>query len=186
MSIRTFTAVPVPLAVTRPLADFAEEVGPEAGRIKWVDPASMHLTLLFLGDVDEGRGPEIEEALTRAAATSAPFTARLDEVGAFPDLERPRVVWVGVSEGSRNLQELKEAVDRELEPLGFEPDRRSFHPHLTLGRVKDAGRRGAVAEAAAGWEVPGGSWTVDRVVLFQSTLTREGAVYEELAAPRLG
>ncbi|MFO7767655.1 MAG: RNA 2',3'-cyclic phosphodiesterase [bacterium] len=186
MSIRIFVAVPVPLEVTRPLAEFAGEVGPGAGRIKWVDPGSMHLTLFFLGDVEEERVPAIGEALGRAAGEVAPFTVRLDRVGAFPNLERPRVLWVGVSEGSGNLQDLKEAVDRVLEPLGFEPDRRTFHPHLTLGRIKAPGRRGAVAEAAAGWDVPSASWTVDRVVLYQSTLTREGAVYEELEAPRLG
>jgi len=186
MSIRTFVAVPVPLEVTRPLAAFAGKVGPEAGRIRWVDPESMHLTLFFLGDVVEDRVPIIEEALERAAAGVRPFTARLDELGAFPDLERPRVIWVGISEGAQQLGELKEAVDGVLEPLGFEPDRRPFHPHLTLGRVKKAGRRGAVAGAASRWNLPAGSWTVDRLVFYQSTLTRKGAIYQQLAAPRLG
>lgn len=186
MSIRTFVAVPVPLEVTRPLATFAREVGPEAGRIRWVDPESMHLTLFFLGDVEGDRVPSIEEALERASAGVRPFTARLDGVGAFPDLDRPRVIWVGISEGAQQLEELKKAVDEVLEPLGFEPDRRPFHPHLTLGRVKQAGRRGAVAGAASSWSFPAGSWTVDRLVFYQSILTRKGAIYQQLAAPRLG
>lgn len=186
MSIRAFIALPVPAAVREVLAGFGDDIPPGAGRIKWVATDAMHLTLQFLGEIEVAQVEPVEAALRTAAAGTGPYRTALADVGGFPDLERPGVVWVGLSEGADETVRLKKAVDTSLIPLGFEPEHRQFHPHLTVARVKEAGRRGLLAESAASWVVPREGWTTDSVHLYRSDLRPSGPVYTLLSEVRLG
>ena len=103
--------------------------------VRWVDLAALHLTLKFLGSVAPQRTPEIVSGLEAATRQTRPFTLPLGGFGAFPSMERPRVIWVGC-EGVPQLELLQHAVEVEMERLGFEVEGRPFHPHLTLGRVE--------------------------------------------------
>lgn len=155
--------------------------------VRWVNPEGIHLTLKFLGEIDPGLLDKISSGLERAAQGTRPFKLCLSGIGAFPNAASPRVIWVGIKGELDLLRELQGRVDQEMHTGGgFGKERRSFTPHLTLGRLRDnvsgeerrrAGK--ALAEVALGSEV---SWQVTEVKLMRSTLTPPGAVYDLLGA----
>ena len=152
----------------------------------WVPSSNLHLTLKFLGEQDDGGLAEAVLALEEAAAGSAPFALTLHGVGAFPGMERPRILWVGVAGGALTVRAFQSKVEAALERRRFTPDSRPWHPHLTIGRVfdprrwrRDAGPalREAIARAAT---MGFGTLDVSRVVLMRSDLLASGARYTEL------
>lgn len=177
MALRLFVAVDVPEA----LKDAIErEVG---GRLrdvldgaKWTRREGRHLTLSFLGNVGEERVPQVADAISSAAREHAPFEARFEEVGGFPSLRRPRVLWVGIGEGAEEMSALQRSLSLALEPLGFEPEDRPFTAHLTLARFP---RPRVIADVPA-VDVPRDHFTVGELVLFRSQLHPKGARYTAL------
>lgn len=154
-----------------------------AEHVAWVAAPNLHLTLSFLGGVDEARIPAVGEALVRAATAQPPFDLAVHGLGAFPTLARIRVVWAGVIEGASAVSGLAAAVERELSPLGFAPEARAFTPHVTLGRVRMPRRDPALEQAVrAGAEREFGRLRVTRLSLMRSDLSPRGARYTELAA----
>lgn len=150
--------------------------------VKWVRPENIHVSLKFLGDVDDAREPELHAALQRAAGTRGeprPLTLQLTGFGVFPDYHRPHVLWAGVTPDP-GLELLQHAVEQAFAPLGFPTEARAFRPHVTLARAA----RDAKPRAFAGLEeLLGGiefdeTVTVANVDLMQSTLQRNGAVYQ--------
>lgn len=175
--MRLFVAVDVPdglrAAVEEQVAGGLRGALPDA---KWTRPEGRHLTLKFLGEVPEERVDEVSAALRAAAAGHAPFTASFDRVGGFPNLGRPRVVWVGVGEGAEPMAELAASISEACEPLGFEAERRRFTGHLTLARIKRPKKIGELPAV----EVPADEFDVNEVVLFRSQLHPKGARYTVL------
>jgi 2'-5' RNA ligase len=114
--------------------------------VRWVRSEGVHLTLKFLGDTSTDKLPEIERALATVARNAPACTFAVEGLGCFPRLSRPRVLWVGVQEPTGRLAALQEAIEEAMAHLGFEPERRKFHAHLTLGRVRRRTPRKAVRE----------------------------------------
>ena len=141
--IRSFVAIVLPVEVKAALDGYTQTLrgAVPAGVVRWVPAANIHLTLSFLGEVDEAALPAVKAALRRVAAAHPPHTLRVGGVGCFPGAAAaaaaPRVVWAGVEEGSGALAALQTDVAACLVPLGFPKERRPFSPHLTLGRVAD-------------------------------------------------
>jgi 2'-5' RNA ligase len=184
--VRLFVAVNLPVAERQRL--FEETSVLRNGRfpVRWVLPESMHVTLAFLGHVEEDAVASILEAVERTAGRHEQFTLKLGGVGAFPNLRRPRVLWVGADVGQTML-EAQTAVVRELEPLGFEPERRGWSPHVTLGRADKNARTGAfnglaAIAAAVTYETEVAVETVD---LMRSLPGRGGAHYERIGSGAL-
>jgi 2'-5' RNA ligase len=189
--IRAFIAI----ELSSDLKEIMLEVGHElASRIpdrtvRWVKPAAMHLTLVFLGDTPSDKLDTITQGMTVAAAGIPPVTITVTGLGCFPNTRRPRVVWVGVEETTGSLRQLKRALDRELEPLGFTSEKRRFSPHLTLGRVHkradrgDIQRLGKVVESATLKDA--GQMTARKVHLIRSDLRPDGPIYTILASAPL-
>jgi len=189
-TVRAFIAIELPPDILAQIGRLQSRVQQDVppGLVRWVQPEGIHLTLKFLGDVEGSRLPEIEAALCSACAPHPPFTLQIGGMGCFPNPRRPRVVWVGVQDAGETLARLQQAVENAISSLGFPPDRRGFHPHLTLGRVKDAR---PTAQKQAEWEALGtytaraqvrvGQVGVDAVHLMRSELRPSGAVYSELA-----
>ena len=185
--VRAFIAIELSGELKEMLArtgrDLAAQIPPAT--VRWVKPAAMHLTLQFLGDTPAGRLDAVTRAIEAATFGVPPITMTTGGLGCFPNLRRPRVVWVRVVEPSGHLAKLKEALDRELEPLNFEPERRPFSPHLTLGRVhkravrEDVRQLGQVIESAALPEV--GRMTAVAIHLIRSDLRPSGPIYTVLA-----
>ena len=174
--VRSFVAVELP-------ASFRQEIGRLHGRIateglRLVRPDLVHITLKFLGDVQEGRVDAVDAALREVKA--APFPVQVKGIGAFPG-QSVRVLWLGL-EG--DFSKLHQGIEKALEPLGFPPEKRGFSPHVTLGRVGRPNVETSRQIQARMSELSGldmGSFTVDRFYLKKSTLTRGGPIYEDLA-----
>ena len=150
-----------------------------AGDVAWVPAANLHVTLKFLGQLDEARVAAIADALGSAASRADPFDVDFRGLGAFPTTSRPRVVWAGL-EGGRALGALAGAVDAALAALGLPREPRPFAAHVTLGRVRAPRRNPALAEALAR-PADFGRLAVTRVSLMRSDLRPGGARYTELA-----
>jgi 2'-5' RNA ligase len=186
--IRAFVALELPEGVRRELAGLQKQLA-EAGKgVKWVRPEGIHLTLKFLGSVEEDRIEAITQAMEAAAASCGALRLKLKGVGAFPGLARPRVVWVGLVGDTERLGLLQRELETRLAALGWAPEARPFAPHLTLGRVKEPVRgKSPLAEAIlrlSGVE-PEGDFEAAELVLFRSELKPGGAVYTKLRSVRL-
>jgi RNA 2',3'-cyclic 3'-phosphodiesterase len=159
----------------------------EAPELAWVPRDKRHLTLKFLGDVDESAAPKLAEAADRAAARHPPVEMRVREVGAFPNFRRARVVWIGVEQEPR-LELLHHDLELACAEEGFEVEGRPFRPHITLARVRaplPAERLRALARAARRVRMEA-NVQVERITLFESTLAPTGARYRRLHAAPLG
>jgi 2'-5' RNA ligase len=156
----------------------------EHASVKWVNTGSIHLTLKFLGNIATETIPEFTKVLSEAARGITPFHLELGEMGVFPNLRAPRVVWVGLRGETTTLSVLQENIESALIPLGFPPESRAFSPHLTLGRVREKASPGelrSLGQAVASSKVASMEpFPVDSLSLMRSTLTREGAVYSRL------
>jgi 2'-5' RNA ligase len=150
--------------------------------VSWVGTDNFHVTLKFLGSVEDQRVEAIAIAVGAAVAGLEAFDIALRGLGAFPTSSRPRVIWTGVGFGAPGLVALAEVVEQSLAPLGFPREARGFSAHITLGRVREPRRDPALTEALAGAaNVEFGSARVDRVVLMRSELSPRGARYSEIA-----
>lgn len=147
-----------------------------------VDPAQAHVTLKFLGDVDDARLEELVDALDDAIDMSGvdPFTARFAGYGVFPSLEYISVVWIGVEDGREELTRLHEAVERTTTDLGFDSEAHEFTPHVTIARMDHAGNKARVQEAVREAHPEVGTMQVEAVRLTESRLTSDGPVYETI------
>jgi 2'-5' RNA ligase len=188
-TIRTFVAIELAPAILERLGDLQsrmqQDLPPKL--LRWVRPEGIHLTLVFLGEIQVEQADRVAEALRQACAGHRPFSVSIAGMGCFPNTRRPRVVWVGVDEPSGALARLQRDIEGALEPLGFPPEGRRFSPHLTLGRVKGGGRQalealGTYMEQA---KVRVGEMRVEAVHLMRSDLQPGGAVYTELAVVAL-
>lgn len=145
-------------------------------------PANLHLTLKFLGDVEEARTEAIAAALAGAAARATAFEMVVRGLGAFPSATRPRVIWAGVSADDGTLLSLARAVEEVLAPAGFPADPRPFAGHVTLGRIRVPRRDAALGQMLAGAEGEVfGAFRVERISLMRSEQSPRGSRYTELA-----
>jgi 2'-5' RNA ligase len=175
---RAFVAVEISEAARRQIADRLAVLRREPGvPVRWVRPELMHLTLAFLGEVPPDFIAAATARLTECASGHGPFTMRLKGLGAFPSPTRARVVWIGAEQGRDEVCTLQAGVVKALRSAGYQPERRPFSPHLTIGRVRvPADVSGAVAG-----QFESEPFAIDRVVLFRSVLDPAGPVYSVLA-----
>ena len=183
-TLRSFIALEIDESTHRALGELQERLIRRIPRslVKWVASDSIHLTLKFLGATRISMLEKVENGMERAVQGIAPFEFRVGGIGCFPNCKRPRVVWVGVKDESGGLSALQSRIESEMEVLGWEPEKRPFSPHLTLGRV----RKGLVSTEIAhigkvisSEEVGNlGVVPVSSVVLMKSVLSPQGARYE--------
>jgi 2'-5' RNA ligase len=191
MMIRSFIAIDLPDSTKNQLQAVVQQLRDQVPHdsVRWTRITGIHLTLQFLGDVKQSDLPQIEEVLAQVGQRHAPFEFGVGGVGCFPNTRRPRVLWVGIQEQSGALAALQRDVAKSLTPLGFEPEKRSFHPHLTLGRVKRGVRSGDLRRLGE-VIVTAGVGELDRVQtdsfrLMRSELRPSGAIYSSLAVVEL-
>ncbi|RMF65796.1 MAG: RNA 2',3'-cyclic phosphodiesterase [Calditrichaeota bacterium] len=177
--IRTFIAIELPDDLRRRIAAAQAELKQTRERVGWTRPENIHLTLRFLGDVAQERIPAVADAMGNAAAGFSVFSVTVAGLGAFPNLKRPRVLWVGVQDPGGELTELARRLENALNEIGFERERRPFRPHLTLGRVKSPPSR-AFCDRLAQARFDPGQVRVSEIVLMKSDLRPTGAVYTPL------
>lgn len=182
MTIRAFVALNLSIAATRRVVDEVERQKPGLGaglKVAWVPPANLHLTLRFVGSVDEALVEGMAGRLRPRLLRRAPFDLRVRGLGAFPSIEKPRVLWVGL-DGGEPLLSLQREVEAALCELGLPREERPFHPHLTVGRVKEQADGAQVAWSS---EADLGMSQVHEIVIYESRTAQKGAEY--LARARL-
>lgn len=180
-TIRTFIAIEIPTEIQAKLSDLQADLSKFIQRASWVKKGNIHLTLKFLGDVSTHRIESISSVLKQIAAAHAPFEMNFSGVGAFPNVRRPRVIWVGMTDGADHAARLAEDIENSLQPLGFEREKRGFTPHLTLARIRRPTNLGAVSNKFSQYtalDIP--SLQVAQFALIRSQLHPRGAIYTPL------
>ena len=151
--------------------------------LKPVETENIHLTLKFLGEIPQHKVDEVADLVKEISFE--PFEFMVEEVGVFPNLRRPRTIWAGITIGVSNVTKVFEELDEKLGKLGFERERRKFHPHLTICRVRSGKNRDQlVGELLRLANQEFGMIGVDRIVLKKSVLTPSGPIYTSLAESR--
>lgn len=181
-TVRTFIAVDLPAEVKTQIGGIIAGLKPLSSSIRWVRPEGLHMTLKFLGEIPQERLPDIFAATEKAALSRTPFSFALAGTGGFPNLRRPRVLWVGVQDGAEHLIGLQEAVEGALVPCGFPPEGRAFSPHLTIGRVRSPQGIQPVLDRFPSISYQSEKITVSSVKVMRSQLQPTGAVYSTLKA----
>ncbi len=179
--VRAFIGIDIDEVVRHKLVATQEQLQATGAQLKLVEPPNIHVTMKFLGEVPEDKIGAIAEALKRAAAGTGQFDIRVKGIGVFPNLRYIRVVWAGVAEGRDEIIGLYQKIDREVQPLGFRPER-DFVPHMTVARVKTPKQKERLAAFVK--EMNDAEFGVTRaqaVELKQSTLTPKGPIYSTLA-----
>jgi len=185
---RTFIAIPVPEPVGTQLVRWQQALAPQIPACRWVESQPLHITLAFLGDVLNRDLNELCLAVAAAAEPFGRFELKVAGVGAFPGPGRPRVVWAGINADDLGpLMAIRDAVVQAATRAGYRPDDLRFHPHVTLGRIKtDRGRPCDLTELVRREQArSAGTFRVDEVVTYSSTLEAKGAVYAPLNRARL-
>jgi 2'-5' RNA ligase len=184
--VRAFIAISLPESVLQAMVNAQEDLKRSGLKIRWVRKEGIHLTVKFLGDIDRRDVDRIHGAMQQATQAFSPLVLRGEGVGVFPDLKRARVVWVGVSGDIKDLRDLQGELEDKLNGLGFPREKRSFKGHLTLGRIKgrlDGAKLGEALRALGDFQTE--PFAVQSLVLFQSDLRPDGAVYTRLAEATL-
>lgn len=179
--IRAFIAVDIDPQTVRQISAVLADLKPGIPGIRWVAPTNFHFTLKFLGNIEENRIEPIAQALERALHPFPRFTINAKGLGVFPDLKRPRILWVGLE--GKGLTALALKVETVLVSLDFAPEKREFKPHLTVGRWRqfDRSSRRKFGEELERWKGHEfGESMVAEVIFFQSELRRDGATYHPL------
>ena len=188
--IRSFIAIELPDELKAGLARLQDSLksGGQRG-VKWVNPYSIHLTLKFLGDITTDRTDAIVRAMAASVQGIPPFHLEVKNLGAFPNLRRVQVIWVGVSGEVDRLSQLQQRLESKLTPLGFTAEARHFSPHLTLARLRNQAsldERQNLGQLISDTRFETAySIEVETINLMRSQLTREGAIYNRISSVEL-
>jgi 2'-5' RNA ligase len=191
--MRCFVAVELDRALREAIATRLVARLPRDPGVRWCTQQQLHVTLKFLGEAPDELLPQLCQVVAAAAADIEPFHLTVGGLGAFPSPRSPRVLWIAVDDPAAGCARWLAAADPRLAELGFEPETRPFHPHVTLGRSRSPRGsrimrdvlRDPTAAVGAG-ELPSGRVRVEQVVLFESRLERGGAQYRPLYSASLG
>jgi len=183
--MRLFIAAPISSEIEKELSRIISALKTAGAPVKWVAPSNIHLTLKFLGDTDEKLIPPIKKIIDHIGASNKTVPTTLNALGAFPSLNRPRVYWIDLKGADAKLGELASALDNTVHELGFEKESHPFRSHLTLGRVKFPENLEKLNEAVKNFKVTTLHHIFNRIILFKSTLTPRGSIYDILYEARL-
>ncbi|MDY6905605.1 MAG: RNA 2',3'-cyclic phosphodiesterase [Thermodesulfobacteriota bacterium] len=180
-SNRLFLAFDLPGDVAGAVSEIQQQIREHGLNIKWVSRRNLHLTVKFLGDVSPDGTKQVKAAALSAVRGLPPVAVRVKGVGVFPDMRRPRVLWVGLSGDVAMLTHCHDRLDEQLEKAGFERDQRRFNAHITMGRIKGRVDTKQLATALEPFfDFQAGAFAMDRLVLYKSDLQPAGPVYTKI------
>jgi len=182
--MRAFIAIELPKEIKDYLGKLQNQLKTSGADIKWVEPQNIHLTLKFLGEIDDVLLAKINEIIQAAASGRNEFYMRLTEVGAFPSISSPKVIWVGIDEGDKEVKGIAAELEENIAKIGMPKESRAFSSHITIGRSKSALNQvkllQLLKELAGKPAEENLRFAVKKIFLFKSTLTPKGPVYEIL------
>jgi len=190
--MRTFIAIELSSSIQKSIAESQSalkervEAAGMGGAVRWTSVDNIHLTLRFLSDTSTVQRDSIAAALAAITASQRPFRLTLDGLGCFPNLHRPAVIWLGIGGDLAILATLQTRIESAARDAGFEPERRAYSPHLTIGRVQRNAKshaRRELGQALQGFDPPHPttSFTIDHIIHIRSVLQPSGAVHTPLA-----
>src|SRR5574341_632187 len=175
--MRTFIAIELPQEFTSQIDQLQSVLKKTKADVSWVKPENVHITLKFLGEVKEEKIDEVYQATEKSINGIKAFKVNLQGLGGFPNLRRPRVIWIGVEKGKEVLAEIYPKVEEEFFKIGFPKENRGFTPHLTIGRVKSPKNLDSLAGEINRTAFQTEEFEIKEVVVMKSTLLPTGAVY---------
>jgi len=185
--IRSFLAIELPKTILKKIEEVQGDLKSTHADVRWVNPEKIHLTIKFFGNIEESRIDPIFKAIEEPIQNTQPFSLRVRGVGAFPQMKNPRVIWMGLMDGKEIFTLFQKQIETQLEKIGFQPEDRPFHPHLTLGRMKSSrGKEELVERMEKYREGEFGTFQVERLVLFKSDLRPTGPIHTPLKEMKLG
>ena len=184
--LRAFIAIDITDEIRKELVRLQSELKKGLkGDISWVEPENIHLTLRFLGQINDAQLEEIEGIVLKIVKKIKRFNMDLGVIGAFPDISNPRILWVGINFGFNELNEINAELEDCLETINFAVGEKYFHPHLTIARIKSIEGVNTLANLTKTIKPNKLPETVDSLIIYQSELTPEGAKYTQLLKAKL-
>lgn len=184
--MRLFIAIPLAPEIEAKIASLMTELKKHDGAVKWVEPNNLHFTLRFLGETTEAKLPQLKSAISEIASRYQKIETKIDMLSAFPNLRQPRAIWCGIASGLEALKLIVSEIENAVITIGFSKEEKAFKAHLTLGRVRDGADATKLANHLIPYRLIPIPISLDRIVLFKSTLTPTGPIYERLHTSELG
>jgi len=181
--MRTFIAIELPKNIKDSLSQLQAELKSSNADVKWVAPENIHLTLKFLGEIDDKKSEKIIQIIEEVAKGKNKFQVRISLLGAFPKIGSPRVIWVGIEAGDKETKEIAEELEEKIAKIGVPKEKRPFSSHITIGRLRSPLKREILIKYLKEKSGLGGKileFSADKITLFKSTLTPKGPIYEIL------
>ncbi len=178
--MRLFIALPLGSSVKTALGSIISDLKPHGGSVKWVKPENIHMTLRFLGETDEKLLGDIKEVIDEVAGQHHRVETSISKLGGFPNLNRPRVIWVGMEKDIDHLAKVARQMELKIRTLGFEEESKPFKAHLTLARVRAPQGLNNLVGHLRDYRMEEIPVSFDRIILFKSTLTPQGPIYDRL------
>ncbi len=176
-SVRLFVAIEIPSGIKFQITQVVSQLRAARPDVKWELPEKLHVTLTFLGEVDEEMLPQIVLLLEGVAERTFPFSIRIAGSGFFPDKHDPRIIWVGIEDVEHKLEPLVESLETELASIGFEREEKEFHPHVTIGRIKTRKNLESLHRTIQSVTFESQPTRITEIVLIKSELRPEGSVH---------
>ena len=185
--MRTFIAIELSPEIKESLARIQSHLKYSGADVKWVETDNIHLTLKFLGDITEENCGKIRSILDEIGRSVKPFEMSVKDIGAFPNIDYPRIIWVGLDKGTVESKILAEKIGKEVLKIGFQKEPRPFTPHLTIGRVRSPKNKEALKQkfTTHSLQLTTKPQLISSIMLFQSTLTPKGPIYTKLHEAKL-
>ncbi|NNG07337.1 MAG: RNA 2',3'-cyclic phosphodiesterase [Desulfobacteraceae bacterium] len=184
MKIRSFLAFELPLEIKNIVARVSGELRQSTLNARWVKVDNIHLTLVFMGNIETEDIPAMGKGVQDVCQTHSPFDISLKGVGCFPNKHKPRVVWLGLDGDLEQMSTFRDALQKHLASFGIEEEKRKFKPHLTLGRFRKPKKMDVQQDQALSKheDVSSSVCSLEELILFKSDLKPTGAVYTKLEA----
>jgi len=187
--LRTFIAIELPQDIKDTIGRLQSKLKSSGADVKWVSPSNIHLTLKFLGEIDEKTRDGVSGVMKEIGASTPSFIIRLGALGAFPGLHSPRIIWVGLSHGHDQVESIVERLETGLEKYGVIKENKPFSSHITIGRVRSPKNKEDLLRCVSELESPvkekTGEFQAGKITLFKSTLLPHGPVYEAIQETNL-
>jgi len=185
--MRAFIAIELSPEIKDSLEQVQSHLKYSEADVKWIDTGNIHLTLKFLGDITEENCEKIRSIIDEIGRSVKPFEISIKDIGAFPNMNYPRVIWIGLDKGAAESKALAAKISEEALKIGFQKEPRPFAPHLTIGRVRSPKNKEALKEKIASYSLQSAikAQSISTIALFQSVLTPKGPIYTKLHESKL-
>lgn len=180
-TLRLFVAINFNPKIQRSIKHIQDHLGKTDCDVKWVKPKNIHITLKFLGNIEIQKIDVVKQALINHYQNTRSFKIELTQLGTFPNINHPRILWIGLKDSKQRLNQIVTLLQKALVKIGFEEDKKSFSPHITIGRMRSLKNINLLSESISTYQAPKNlTQVITTIILYKSTLTSQGPIYESL------